>query len=94
MKLFNDLKKLFYLLNKNQIKKLIMLSGLLFFAMILELIGLGAILPLSQFILFPANSIEILNTSIFGYVLGDIKNINNIILFLFFLVFSYLHIFY
>ena len=87
MKLVHDLMKLLYLLNKNQIKKLIILSGLLFFAMILELIGLGAVLPLTQFILFPANSIEILNTSIFGYVLRDIKNINNIILFLFFLVF-------
>ena len=89
MNKIKDLGKLNFLLDKKQINKLILLSVLLFFAMILELIGLGTIIPLTQIILFPENSIGFYDTQIFGFVLKDLENINTIIISLFFFIYFF-----
>ncbi len=49
--MINDIKKIKFLLNRSQKKSLILLTFLLFIGMIMEVLGLGAILPVITFIL-------------------------------------------
>lgn len=47
--MYNNLKKIFKILNKNQIKKFKILVILMFFAMLLETIGIGSMIPLINY---------------------------------------------
>ena len=66
--MIKSLKKIKFLLNKNQIKSLMLLSILLIIGMIFEVFGLGIIIPFITIILNP----EILATSVYSSQIRDI----------------------
>ena len=66
--MIKSLKKIKFLLNKNKIKSLVILSLLLIIGMIFEVFGLGIIIPFITIILNP----EILATSVYSSQIRDI----------------------
>jgi len=71
--MYSDLKKIFSLINKNELKGLYVLSFLLFLSVIIEVASLGLLLPTIKVLLDSGNASNNFVISIFQYF-----NINNI----------------
>ena len=70
------LKKINYLLNKEQRNKLIFLSLLLFFGMVLEVFGLGVIVPLLSTLLDPKSTQSVLIFSSIQHTIFSTSNLS------------------
>ena len=66
--MIKSIKKIKFLLNKNQIKSLVILSLLLVIGMIFEVFGLGIIIPFITIILNP----EFLTSSVYSNQIRDV----------------------
>jgi ATP-binding cassette, subfamily B, bacterial PglK len=83
--MLETLKKIKYLITERQLKGLILISFLLFIGILLELFGLGLIIPIISILLDPDQ-----NENIPLFVKNLVKNENLVFLLLFFLVIIYL----
>ena len=93
--MLKNLKKLKFLFSQKQNKSILILSIFLFFAMGLEILGLGALLPVISFVLNP-NSVH--ESQIFNFLGSYIENLNSdfivyLMLLLIVLIFSFKTIF-
>lgn len=83
--MLETLKKIKYLITERQLKGLILISFLLFIGILLELFGLGLIIPIISILLDPDQ-----NENIPLFIKNLVKNENLVFLLLFFLVIIYL----
>lgn len=83
--MLETLNKIKYLITKRQLKGLVLISFFLFIGILLELFGLGLIIPIISILLEPD-----LNLNTPPFITNLIKNENLIFLLLFFLVIIYL----